>query len=168
MLRELYQYKVHFMASLMYDGFRHELSLLDNTNQVVGSWLAYNNVDSRATIKHIRNGIYQVVDRIAPHYHLPNPNGPYGSYGIIRFTVPGHPGIGVHSGRLNAKYKPGPLHATMGCIRTTDEAMRQIKTYMVKSPLTTIKIINNSGSSAMSSTQRNQYRVYHGMRTYLL
>lgn len=156
------------MASLLYDGFRHELSLLDNNSLVVGAWLAYNNVDSHATIKYIRNGIYQVVDRVAPHYHVPNPNGPYGSFGIIRFTVPGHPGVGVHSGRLNAKYKPGPQHATMGCIRTTDEAMSQIKTYMVKSPLTSIKIINNSGSSARSSTQRNQYRVYHGIRTYIL
>lgn len=87
-----------------------------------------------------------------------------GSYGIIRFNVPGHPGIGVHSGRANARHLPGPAHPTMGCIRTTDEAMKTLKGHITNHPLSTIEILNNSGPSAVGSTQRNENRVYQGVR----
>lgn len=156
------------MSRLVFDGASHQLSLLGNDDSVIGTWSAYNNVDSHATIKHVDNGTYQIQDRSSPHYHAPNPNGPYGSYGIIRFSVAGHPGIGVHSGRANSKFRPGPPHATMGCIRTTDEAMLKIKTSMSTSSLTTIEVRNNSVSSAVSSTQRNENHIYHGMRTYFI
>ncbi len=42
------------------------------------------------------------------------PTGPYGSYGIFIFDVPGRTGMGVHSGRS------GPQSPTKGCIRTID------------------------------------------------
>lgn len=156
------------MTRLVFDGDKHELSLMGNDDAVIGTWSAYNNVDSHATIKHVQNGTYTIQDKSKPHYHAADPNGPYGSYGIIRFNVAGHPGIGVHSGRASAKYKPGPQHATMGCIRTTDEAMEKIKTSMATSSLSTIEVRNNSGSSAVSSTQRNENHIYHGVRTYFI
>lgn len=57
---------------------------------------------------------------------FPSANGPYDLYGIIRFNVPGHPGIGIHAGRTSTRYLPGPQHPTMGCIRTSDAAMLYI------------------------------------------
>lgn len=156
------------MSRLLFDGSTHQITLLGGDDTVIGTWSAYNNVDSHATIRHIQNGTYQIQDRSTPHFHTSNPNGPYGSYGIIRFTVPGHPGIGVHSGRANARYHPGPQHATMGCIRTTDEAMQKIKTSMAISPLSTIEVRNNSGPSAVSATHRNENRIYHSVRIHFL
>lgn len=65
------------------------------TGKVVGTWTAYNNIDSHATIQpHIPDGTYAVVDTARPHPHAADPNGPYGSYGIVRFNVPGHVGVG--------------------------------------------------------------------------
>lgn len=160
--------KGNIMSRLVFDGSTHQLSLLSGDFTVIGTWSAYNNVDSHATIKHVQNGTYSIQDKSTPHYHTPDENGPYGSYGIIRFNVPGHPGIGVHSGRANAKFKPGPQHATMGCIRTTDEAMKSIKESMATSSLSTIEVRNNSGPSAVSSAQRNQTHIYHGIRTQFI
>ncbi|MBL7635489.1 L,D-transpeptidase family protein [Atlantibacter hermannii] len=153
------------MSRLVFNGENHQLSLLDGDFTVVGSWKAYNNVDSRAKIKILINGSYSIQDKKKPHLHPgDNEDGSYGSYGIIRFNYPGHPGIGVHSGQAHNRYKPGPEHATMGCIRTTDEAMKKIKDYMETSPLTTITIKNNSGPSVDSPVAP---RSYHPVRTWL-
>jgi hypothetical protein len=106
------------MSKLKFNGTSHEISLLDSNDRVVGTWSAYNNIDSHAAIQpHLPNGSYRIQDTARPHSHAANPNGPYGSYGIIRFSVPGHVGVGVHSGRANACHLPGPQHPTMGCIR---------------------------------------------------
>lgn len=152
------------MSRLFFDGSSHTLSLLADDGTSIKSWSAYNNVDSHATLRHVNNGTYQFQDRSSPHSHTANPNGPYGSYGIIRFDVPGHPGIGIHSGRANARHLPGPQHPTMGCIRTSDEAMRYLKEHMSGHSLSTIEILNNSGPSAAGSTQRNENREYQGVR----
>jgi hypothetical protein len=69
------------------------------------------------------------------------PNGPYGSNGIFVFSVPGHSGIGVHSGRAN---KGGPLHPTKGCLRTTDEATDLIGKTHIVDPLNSLTIINSN------------------------
>lgn len=151
------------MSKLKFDGLLHTIILTDNQGQQKGSWQAYNNVDSHATLRHIANGTYSVQDRIHPHNHTPDANGPYGLHGIIRFNVPHHPGIGVHSGRANARHQPGPKHATMGCIRTTDEAMLAIKNLIRTDPLLTIDVANNSATSAhQSSVSHNpQHHVIH-------
>ncbi|MFS7220217.1 L,D-transpeptidase family protein [Rahnella inusitata] len=152
------------MSRLSFDGSTHTLSLLSDDGSVINTWTAYNNVDSHASLRHVNNGTYQIQDRNAPHPHTANPNGPYGSFGIIRFSVPGHSGVGVHSGRANARHLPGPAHPTMGCIRTSDEAMKALKEHMTGHSLSTIEIRNNSGPSAVGSTQRNEKREYQGMR----
>jgi len=150
------------MSTLKFDGSTHQISLIDNDQNIVGTWAAYNNVDSHATLTHLQNATYTVQDTTVPRHHRPDANGPYGLHGIIRFNVPGHPGIGVHSGRANARHMPGPAHATMGCIRTTDEAMQKITAFMRSSPLTTIQVSHNHASSARSASRTNHHRVLSG------
>jgi hypothetical protein len=149
------------VSKLVFDGSRHRITLYSN-GQVLGTWTAYNNVDRHATISHVRNGTYTVLDKTAPRSHAANANGPYGLHGIVRFNVPGHPGIGVHSGRALAKRMPGPQHPTMGCIRTTDEAMDLIAETMKASQLTVIEIVHNSPSAARAASARNERRKLHG------
>lgn len=57
-----------------------------------------------------------------------SPTGKYGSH-FLRYIVPGRVGMGVHAGRrddLDGAGRSGPDHATLGCIRTSDEAMAEI------------------------------------------
>ena len=65
--------------------------------------------------------------------HTPDPNGPYGSYGIFFFK---HPppcqGCGLHSGRAN---KGGPSYPTAGCIRTTDSCMDWLTLINITDPI---------------------------------
>ena len=152
------------MSKLIFNGAYHQISLIDKNDKIIGTWPAYNNVDSHATLNHIQNGSYPVQDNRVPHYHIPSANGPYGLYGIIRFNVPAHPGIGIHSGRANARHLPGPQHPTMGCIRTTDDAMRIISNFMRTSPLTAIEVTENNAALALHATQRNQHRYLHGLQ----
>lgn len=144
------------MSKLKFDGISHQISLLDSSNRVVGTWPAYNNIDSHATIQpHLPNGSYRIQDTTRPHSHAANPNGPYGSYGIIRFNVPGHMGVGVHSGREAARHLPGPQHPTMGCIRTSDTAMKSIKDSIRNDPLSTIEVSGNTHTTAQASHIRH-------------
>jgi RHS repeat-associated protein len=58
------------------------------------------------------------------------PNSAYGSYGNYIFTVTGRSGMGVHSGRHDScdrANRCGWEHATMGCIRTTEDIMLRIQ-----------------------------------------
>ncbi|MEX3958797.1 hypothetical protein [Trinickia sp. EG282A] len=150
------------MSKLKFDGVAHQITLIDSSGNTVGTWAAYNNVDSHATIRHILNGTYSVQDRTVPHRHVASANGPYGLHGIIRFNVPGHPGIGVHSGRANARHLPGPQHPTMGCIRTSDDAMSAISGLMSRDALTTIEVSNNSAVLAQAASKRHRDRSLQG------
>lgn len=149
-------------AKLIFDGRAHQISLVGSDGASMGTWPAYNNVDSHATLTHLQNRSYTAEDRTTPHRHLANANGPYGLHGIIRFNVPGHPGIGVHSGRANARHMPGPAHPTMGCIRTTDEAMQTIVAAMRGAPVVTVEVTNNSAPMARAASHRNRHRQLHG------
>lgn len=151
-------------ATLIFDGHTHQITLIGSDGVARGRWAAYNNVDRHATLTHLQNRTYTVGDQTAPHRHVASANGPYGLHGIIRFNVPGHPGIGVHSGRANARHLPGPAHPTMGCIRTTDEAMRAIAASMAASLVTTIQVTNNSAPMARAASGRNRQRRLHGQR----
>jgi hypothetical protein len=144
-------------SKLVFDGKVHQIALVNSEGSTIESWPAYNNVDSHATIRSLKNQTYTIQDQLRPHSHKADANGPYGLHGIIRFQVTGHPGIGVHSGRANAKHKPGPAHPTMGCIRTTDEAMAQIIEHMRGEPLAKIEVKNNTQAIAKHSSQRNSH-----------
>lgn len=146
------------MATLHFDGQAHLLTLLDDEGKRVDSWVAYNNVDRHATLRFVPNRRYFIQDRAVPFPHRANANGPYGSHGIIRFSVPGHPGIGVHSGRAASNHLPGPEHPTMGCIRTSDAAMLALLQYMKQHPLSIIEVRNNSAWRAQSASKRLNHR----------
>ena len=150
------------MSKLKFDGVAHQVSLSDAAGNTVGTWAAYNNVDSHATIRHVENGNYTVQDRTAPHPHTASANGPYGLHGIIRFNVTGHPGIGVHAGRANARHLPGPQHPTMGCIRTSDDAMSAIRGLMARDALTAVEVTNNNAALAHAACQRNRNHSLRG------
>jgi hypothetical protein len=149
-------------AKLTFDGQAHQITLLGSNGEILGTWPAYNNVDSHATLPHLQNRTYTVQDRTVPRRHIASADGPYGLYGIVRFNVPGHPGIGVHFGRARARHLPGPAHPTMGCIRTSDEAMRFITESMRVSPIIEIEVVNNNAPMARSASSRNRHRRLQG------
>ncbi len=106
-----------------------ELLIFDKNGDLVGDFPAGNN-----TVNHnpFPTGTWPYA------YHNPHPEsgptGSYGSNGIFIFSVPGHMGLGVHSGRS------GPLSKTMGCIRTTDPATKLIDELNRMDPLQTLTI----------------------------
>lgn len=153
------------MSALKFDGHIHQLELIDSKGATVGAWAAYNNIDHAFAkahyggLTHLMDGTYEIEDKAAPHAHKADPNGPYGSYGIIRFYYPDHSGVGVHSGRLHDKRTPGPRHATHGCIRTTDPAMLTIRNTMAKDPLTSITILHNTEESAKRGHAKHGHHI---------
>lgn len=138
------------MSTLRFDGARHTITMLDRAGKVVGTWPAYNNIDSHVSMRHLPDGTYTAIDRTVSHYHPPSPNGSYGSYGIVRFDVPGHSGMGLHSGKAGASYMPGPPHPTMGCIRTSDAAMGIITGKMRSDPVQSVQVMSNSGPAVQA------------------
>lgn len=121
------------LSSFIFNRANGTLTLLNKNGNVVIVCDAGNN-----TAKHSKgpwpNGTYPYSWH---HNHPADPNGPFGSYGIFIFTVPGRPGMGVHSGRANSG---GPKHPTEGCVRTTDNCMQQINNFQATDPLKKITI----------------------------
>jgi hypothetical protein len=118
------------------------LQLIGTNNSIIGRWDAANNVDSRCTGQW-PNGTYKFA------YHVDHPgdsaSSPFGAHGIFIFNVPGREGMGVHSGREgipDGLGRKGFLHCTLGCIRTTDEAMTQLVRTHVLDPITSITVGN--------------------------
>lgn len=72
------------------------------------------------------------------------PNSSYGTSGNTVFNVPGCIGCGVHSGRegvSDALGRSGPQHATQGCIRTTDDATRLIRSLIDQGHTPTLEVV---------------------------
>jgi len=109
------------MSYLVFSRLSHCLELYSNQGNSLGWWEAYNNVAGTA-VGVWPNGFYGFL------YWKDHPesgiNDGYGTKGIYIFHVPGRTGMGVHAGRKNSG---GPKHVTMGCIRTTEEAMSMIE-----------------------------------------
>jgi hypothetical protein len=128
------------MSSLQFDRQAKELTLLNADGTTIGTWKAANNVDSHS--KGIwPDGEYD-FERSKTH---PDdaPDSAYGSSGIFIFTVPGREDMGVHSGRESVPDglgRRGFLHCTMGCVRTTDDAMAQLVTTHRSDPIIAIDI----------------------------
>lgn len=142
------------MSRLVFDGMQHTITLYNAKEEIVGSWEAYNNIDSSREMRHLPNLTYMMQDKSNTYMHPSHPdwdtiNGKYGTYGIVRFYMPEtkynklHTGVGVHSGRAFHPVHPGPQHATYGCIRTNEEAMKEIHDLIPLDNLTTITVINN-------------------------
>lgn len=103
--------------AIVFDGTKHTLSFDGK------SYTAYNNVDSSSAGKW-PNGKY-ALERVR-YDGLDSDDGSYGSVAKVQFQVAGRSGMQIHSGRMASAAKPanrGPAHPTMGCIRTTNEAV---------------------------------------------
>jgi hypothetical protein len=138
------------MAHLTFNGHTHTLTLRDHGGRIIGTWPANNRTDHIATLRFVPNRDYTVQDTNAPNLHDTGDsiNGEYGTQGIVRFYVHGHDGVGVHAGRETdpdhtPEHSIGPDHVTMGCIRTTEEAMITIVNTMGNDPLTSIRVVHN-------------------------
>jgi RHS repeat-associated protein len=121
------------LSSMSFNRANGALTLYDKNGNVVVVCSAANNVDSHSNGPW-PNGTYPFSSH---NNHPPDPNGPYGSFGIDVFDVPGRSGMGVHSGRAD---KGGPKHPTMGCVRTDDNCMRQITDWQAHDPMTRITV----------------------------
>lgn len=144
------------MSRLIFDGLTHTITLSDGSGNTIGMFPANNRTDSRATLRFVPNGPHLVEDMHVPHRHAPiddSIEGEYGTFGIVRFGVMNHDGVGVHAGRkttpdLTPQRGIGPEHVTMGCIRTTEEAMAAIVSTMSHDALIQVLVKNNHNQRA--------------------
>ena len=137
------------MSKLEFDRSSHGVQLFDHAGvALTPRFDAYNFVDS-----HSRgpwpDGTYAYAGYNA-HAEVADPESEYGSYGILYFSVPARIGMGVHSGRRNipdglGRY--GPEHCTLGCIRTTDEAMAVFVEAVRRDPLESIGVVTLAASA---------------------
>ena len=139
------------MATLVFDGNNHTITLKDRTGNDVGSWPANNIVTHHGDhLPFVPNGNHTVATQTHPRRHNASDdsaNGKYGLYGaVVMNPIRGHSGVAVHSGRATVPdglRRTGINHATEGCIRTTDEAMAEITRVMQRDPITTVSVQNN-------------------------
>lgn len=159
------------MSTLVFDGDQHTITLFDANNHQIGQWPANNRVARSATMRFVPNGAHGVVDPQMPHTHGNDSdtiNQAYGRFGIIRlepFTIDGvnHEGVGIHAGRDNSGAQN---HPTMGCIRTTDQAMQAITQFILGDPLTGVQVQNNHDQNTVPSPHpadhhRRHHRHHH-------
>jgi RHS repeat-associated protein len=121
------------LSSMTFNRSNGSLTLYDKDGNVVVVCTAANNT-TKSSNGPWPNGTYPFSSH---NNHPPDPNGSYGSYGIDVFDVPGRTGMGVHSGRSNSG---GPSHPTLGCVRTTDDCMKQITDWQSHDPMTDITV----------------------------
>jgi hypothetical protein len=152
---------------LVFDAQAHTITLYTNDGQKAGTWHASNNVASTAKFNNgekttpLPNGTYGMADRSSPHMHgnqkdgngdghlADSPKGEYGKDGIFRLdksAVNPDGGVGVHADRegvADGRGQTGADHITMGCVRTTGEAMDAISTTAKSDPLKSITVQNS-------------------------
>lgn len=159
------------MSSLRFDGINLKLQLYSDSWELLGEWPANNRVAHSAKMRFIPNGRYAMEDKTHTKTHTRSKDstkGSFGPYGILRlaaFRIAGHrkphDGVGVHSGRNN-----NPNSATMGCIRTTDDAMNNITQHIKDDPLLFIVVQNNfdhnpTGRAAQHGHGHHHSRAHH-------
>ena len=146
---------------LIFNGTQGNLQIWDDNNTpddysddtFIGQYMAHNNVASSSLGKW-EDGIYEMADKNARRTHSKeddSPNGPYGEggcYCAVNFieTTTGkiRKGMAIHAGR---EHKPFLKRVTLGCVRTTAEAMIAIDEAISKyGPLQKIIIQNNRQS----------------------
>jgi len=134
---------IQLASTLDYDGATHQLTLTRGDG-TVQRFPAANN-PQRVSGGRWPDGMYD-YERHTDHSD-DAPDSSYGSHGNYIFTVPGRDKMGVHSGRSNTPDGLGRLgvnHATLGCIRTTDEGTAAIRDVMTSDdPIAHITVRNN-------------------------
>ena len=126
-------------SELVFERKNNTIAIIDKDGKKVATYEAYNNVASG-------HDPYPAGTHKFSHAKTHDDDAPgsaYGSHGIVVFDVPKRTGMGVHSGRSDAKNSPGPKHPTLGCIRTTDEAMKKIIELHKTDKLTQLKVVDD-------------------------
>jgi RHS repeat-associated protein len=118
------------LSSLYYDNEEDTIILFDSSGFEVARATADNNTASNSQGP-FPDGTFPIRQHPPAYQTHPGdaPNSSYGTYGSLNFIVPGRTNMAVHSGRATVPDglgRTGTEHATMGCIRTTDEMMREI------------------------------------------
>ena len=149
------------MSDLVYNHASKRITLRGRGGVTIGTWPANNNVDSHVGLAALPNGVYLIKDKSFPHHHPgDSSNGAYGPAGIVRledfhFRKQSHAAVGIHSGRKHAPDKAGRVgvdHATLLCIRTTDQAMSIITMTMRVDPLNTLIVEKSAVHSGFVNT----------------
>jgi hypothetical protein len=138
----LWYFDSYGLSSLIFNPATGTITVANGDGVAMGQFPAANNTDSQS------RGPWPTGDYDYSRHTTHNDDGPdsaFGSNGNYIFKVPGcHDTCGVHSGRQNipdALGRMGVAHATMGCIRTTDEAMRLITNLIANGdPLTGLMV----------------------------
>lgn len=156
---------------LLFNGKTGTLEIWDDNNTAddysddtfIGSFEAHNNVTKSSQGKW-EDGIYEMLDQQESNKHgnktddngvlLDSPNGSYGTAGCYRAkpfaektTTKFREGMAVHAGR---EHKPFQDRKTLGCIRTTPEAMDAIDNAISKFGSLKRIIIQNNRTSPNS------------------
>ena len=121
----------HGLSSIMFNRRGGVMDVYDDSGNLLFSCVAGNNVTLWA------KGPFPVGTFSFSHYNRhpgSGPTGPFGSYGIFIFNVPGRTGMGVHSGRQ------GPQSPTLGCIRTDDPCMLDLNGLHQRDPINSITV----------------------------
>ena len=77
------------------------------------------------------------------------PDSAYGSFGSLRFIVPGRTGMEIHSGRAtipDGLQRVGFEHCTFGCIRTIDAAMKDLVLSIASDPIEWLVVVGKSAT----------------------
>jgi hypothetical protein len=134
---------VQMASTLDYDGATHQLTLTRGDG-TVQQFPASNNAQHDSGGRW-PNGTFD-YERHTAHPD-DSTDSAYGSHGNYIFTVPGRDDMGVHSGRESVPDqlgRSGVDHATLGCIRTTDDGTAAIGDAMTSDdPVTSITVRNN-------------------------
>lgn len=129
------------MSELIFCRRDSKLLAKNHYGTLIYSFPAHNNVDS------LSKGRWPLgkFAFIETHKHTDDaPNSAYGSYGILIFAVPEREGMGIHAGRLDVADglgRKGPEHATMGCIRTTDDGVRRLLALHAYDPIIWLHVV---------------------------
>jgi hypothetical protein len=126
-------------SELVFERNKHRLTLLDQSGKKVAEFEAFNNVITGK--EPFPAGVFKFAH--TKKHKDDAPGSAYGSHGIVVFDVPKRTGMGVHSGRADAKRNPGPKHPTLGCIRTTDDAMKRILELHSTDKITQLKVTDD-------------------------
>lgn len=135
------------MSHLDFDRVSQKIQLFDHFNvALTAPFAAFNLVDSRSRGPW-PDGTYRYQGYNA-HAEVADPDSEYGRHGILVFAVPGRSGMGVHSGRAripDGLGRVGPQHCTLGCVRTTDEAMAAFVEAARRDPIESITVRTEAG-----------------------
>jgi len=131
------------LSSLIYTASTHTLTVVNGAGVALESFPAANNTQRNS------RGAWPVGTYAYAYFNPHSGDGPesaYGSNGINVFNLPGCAGCGVHSGRQDKPDglgRSGVFHATLGCIRTTDDGTGLIRQLAnAGDPLTGLTVTN--------------------------